>query len=174
MARSIALKLQPQSALAVIVRTSGRAIVVEAHVPIPLAEGESAEVIGQKIATAMARFSPGRAEIVVAVPRADLHWANYDLPPAPADELPDMVQLQAARDVVLADDGLGFDYISLGGDAEHPHRVLGVGLAPLSLNAFATCARRRTSSCSGLCRSRSAGSSSAGGLRPTRARARRR
>ena len=42
--------------------------------------------------------------------------------------------MQAQRDVVLADDGVGFDYVSLHGDEEHPHRMLAVGVSPAQLD----------------------------------------
>jgi hypothetical protein len=108
MARVVAIKLQLQSALAVIVRSSSRTIEAEAVVPVAFADGDSPKVIGEKIAAALAPFSPARAATVVAIPRSELHWANYDLPPAPDAELPELVLLQAARDLVLADDGVGF------------------------------------------------------------------
>jgi hypothetical protein len=133
MARAVALKLQSESALAVVVRASGRGIVVEAVVPVPLADGDPPETVGEKIASALEPFSPGRAPTVVAVPRSELHWANYDLPPSPAGELPDLVQLQAQRDLVIADDGVGFDFVSLHGNEHHPHRVLGIGVSPAQL-----------------------------------------
>jgi hypothetical protein len=133
MAKAVALKLQSQSALAVVVRTSGSGVEVEAAVPVTFAAGDNAKSMGEKIAAALAPFSAGRATTVLAVPRVDLHWANYDLPPAPPEELPNLVAIQGMRDFAIADDGLGFDYLSLDGDHEHPHRVLAVGLGPSAL-----------------------------------------
>src|SRR5262249_20218089 len=109
-------------------------IVVEVIAPVPLDDGDNPQEVGRKVAAALASNGGGRLPTVVAVPRADLHWANYDLPPAPLDELPNLVLMQAQRDVVLADDGVGFDYVSLHGDAEHPHRILGVGMSPAQLD----------------------------------------
>jgi hypothetical protein len=133
MARAIALKLQPQSALAVVVRTSGKGIVVEHAAVAPIADGDAPAAIGQRLANALESSGAGRAPTVVALPRTELHWANYDLPPAPPEELPQLVLLQAQRDLVLADDGVGFDFLSLEGNNEHPHRILGVGVTPLQL-----------------------------------------
>lgn len=130
MPHSIALKLQSHSALAAVVRTGGSAIVVEAAVRIPLPDGATAKAIGSTIAQALAPLHTGRARAVVIIPRADLSWQNYDLPPVPADDLPDLVHLQAQRDLPLADDGEGFDFLPLSGDEQHPYRVLGVGMLP--------------------------------------------
>jgi hypothetical protein len=133
MAKAVALKLQSQSALAVVVRTSGSGIEVEAVVPVTFAAGDNAKSMGEKIAAALKPFGAANATTVLAVPRSDLHWANYDLPPAPPEELPNLVAIQGMRDFAIADDGLGFDYVSLDGDHEHPHRVLAVGLGPNAL-----------------------------------------
>ncbi len=138
MARVVALKLQSPESLAVVARTGGRKIEVEAVVPIPLVDGDDARSTGAKVAAALAPFNAAKLAAVVAVPRCDLHWANYDLPPSPATELPEMVQMQAARDVVIADDGIGFDFLSLHGDEEHPHRVLAVGVSPAHLERIRT------------------------------------
>jgi hypothetical protein len=71
--------------------------------------------------------------MAAVIPRAELFWQNYDLPPSPADDLPDLVHLQAQRDVALADDGEGFDFLPLAGDDQHSYHVLGVGVSPAQL-----------------------------------------
>ena len=130
MTRAIALKLHPDAALAVVVDAAGESIVVAAAVRVPLAEADDANARGQKIAAAIAPFRHGRTLAIAVVPRAELAWQNYDLPPAPADDLPDLVYIQAQRDLPLADDGEGFDFVALSGDEQHPYRVLGAGLLP--------------------------------------------
>jgi hypothetical protein len=129
MARALALKLLPTVATATIVRTGGAEIAVEAVVQIPLLEGVGAKSHGETIAKALARFKLGRTPVAAVVPRTGLYWQNYDLPPVPADDLPDLVHMQAQRDLPLADDGEGFDFVPLAGDAEHPYRVLGLGVS---------------------------------------------
>lgn len=132
MSRVLVLKLQSHDALAVVVR-SGNPIVVEAALRVPLAEGTGARAAGEAIAAAAAPLKLGRVSTVVVIPRSDLSWQNYDLPPSPADDLPDLVHMQAQRDLALADDGEGFDFLPLSGDEEHPYSVVGVGLSPAQL-----------------------------------------
>jgi hypothetical protein len=129
MARALALKLQPGAALAVVVRSGGR-IAVEAARRIALPEGNDADASGRAIAAALAELHIGRMPAVVAVPRSELSIQTYDLPPAPVEDLPDLVHLQAQRDLPLSDDGEGFDFLPLAGDEEHPHRVMAAGLLP--------------------------------------------
>lgn len=136
MSRAVALKLQPNVATATVVRGSGTDISVDAAIRIPLLEGAGAKVHGEAIAQALASLKVGRAAAVVVVPRTGLFWQNYDLPPVPIDDLPDLVHMQAQRDLVLADDGEGFDFVPLAGDEEHPYRVIGLGVSPDQLKYF--------------------------------------
>lgn len=136
MSRALVLKLQAHDALAAVIRSGGATIVVEAAVRVPLAEGADAKSTGAAIAAALAPLKLGRPPTVVVIPRAELSWQNYDLPPSPAEDLPDLVHMQAQRDVALADDGEGFDFLPLAGDEEHPYRVLGVGVLPTQLERF--------------------------------------
>jgi hypothetical protein len=130
MPRTLALKLQPGAALAVVVRSGGGRIAVEAARRISLPEGNDAKASGRAIAAALVEWHVVRLPAVVAVPRSELSVQTYDLPPAPAEDLPDLVHLQAQRDLPLADDGEGFDFLPLAGDEEHPHRVMAAGLLP--------------------------------------------
>jgi len=130
MTRVLALKLESNSALAVIVRTGGERIAVEAATRIPLVEGDDAKSRGRAIAAGLAELKPGRMPVVLVIPRSELSWQNHELPPSSADDLPDLVHMQAQRDLPLPDDGAGFDFVPLAGDEEHPYRVVAVGLLP--------------------------------------------
>ena len=130
MSRVLAIRLQSSGALAIVVRPDGGRIVVEGAATIPLVEGDDAKTRGRAIAAGIAGLRSGRMPTVLVVPRSELAWQNHDLPPAPAEDLPDLVHLQAQRDLPLSDDGEGFDFLPLSGDEEHPHRVIGVGLLP--------------------------------------------
>ena len=129
MTRVVVLKLQQNAFLAAVVRDAG-GLVIESAAAGPLADSASVEAHGQAIKSALGDAIPSRAPTVVAIPRSDLYWQNFDLPPAPADDLPDLVHLQAQRDLPLPDDGAGFDFVLLEGDDQHPHRVVGVGITP--------------------------------------------
>jgi hypothetical protein len=130
MSRALALKLQSDVAMAVIVRNGGGQIAVEVARRIALPEGNDANASGRAIAAALAEWHVGRLPTVVAVPRSELSVQTYDLPPAPAEDLPDLVHLQAQRDLPLSDDGEGFDYLPLAGNEDHTHRVMAAGLSP--------------------------------------------
>jgi hypothetical protein len=128
MSRVLGLKLLPSEAIALVVRSGGERLVIEraARIPLPTGEGSAR---GKAIHSAIAAWKVGRPTAVVAVGRSELTLQNLDLPPMPADDLPDLVHLQAERDVQLSEDGHGFDFLTLAGDESHPYRVLGAGMA---------------------------------------------
>jgi hypothetical protein len=130
MTRVLAIKLQSGAALAMVVRPEGGRVVVEAARHIALVEGDDARTRGRAIAAGIADLRTGRMPTVLVVPRSELSWQNHELPPVPAEDLPDLVHLQAQRDLAIADDGEGFDFLPLSGDEEHPYKVIGVGLLP--------------------------------------------
>lgn len=130
MSRVLAVRLQSASALAVVVRPDGRRIVVEHAAAIPLGDGDDPRTRGEAIAAVIDPWRTGRMPVVLVVPRSELAWQNHELPPVPADDLPDLVHLQAQRDLPIADDGEGFDFFPLTGDEEHPYSVIAAGLLP--------------------------------------------
>ena len=84
--------------------------------------------IGRKLAEALEPHAPGRAKVIVAVGRGALDWQHLSLPPCPADELADVVRLQADRDLGAGDEDLGFDFLPLVGDEHTPYQVLTAAL----------------------------------------------
>ena len=127
MSRTLGLKLSSGEAIAAVVCT-GERLEIERAVRIELPTGDGA-ARGKAIHAALASWKLGRMAAVLAIPRSDLSIQNLDLPPMPADDLPEIVHLQAERDVQLSEDGEGFDFLTLAGDEEHPYRVLGAGMA---------------------------------------------
>jgi hypothetical protein len=135
MNRVLAIRLQPGGALAVLVR-GGTPVVVEHARHITLDAADSPQARGEAIAAALSEWRLGKTPVVVAVPRSELSVQTYDLPPAPAEDLADLVHLQAQRDLPIADDGEGFDFLPLAGDEQHPYRVLTAGLLPAQWKAL--------------------------------------
>ncbi|MBX3432448.1 MAG: hypothetical protein KF847_03925 [Pirellulales bacterium] len=129
MSRAVALQLKSTEAVAVVVAAQATPI-VEAVVRVPLGADDSPRRRGELIAEALAPYRKSRLPAVLAVARDALAWQNFSLPPAPDEDLAGLVLMQAERELSLPADGVGFDFLPLEGDAEHPRRVLGVGLGP--------------------------------------------
>ena len=97
-----------------------------------VAAGSSAseQELGDRLASELSEQLSGKTKAIVALPRGKVQWQHLSLPPCPADELPDLVQLQADRDASVTDDDLGFDFLPLAGDQQHPHQVIAVTISP--------------------------------------------
>lgn len=132
MSQVIVIRWESQALSAAVVRVhSGRAeVVVEVTVPW---DGSEQAGVGQKLAEAFAPHSPGRAPVVVAVAREQLHWQHLSLPPCPEEDLPDLVRMQADNNHSAADDLAGLDFLPLTGDTETPRRVWAISLSPTQL-----------------------------------------
>ena len=106
---------------------------IEAVASVALEKQMDPVAVGRRLAEALAPYSPGRATVVVAIGRSALEWQHLSLPPCPADELPDVVRLQADREQSSTDDDLGFDFLPLLGDEHTPQEVLTVAVEPAEL-----------------------------------------
>lgn len=129
MSRILAVHLKPHEATVVVVRGGAVRPTVEAARRVGLSPDDAPQRRGEILAEAVGELNARKLPVVVALPRDGLLWQNFQLPPAPDEDLPNLVHLQAQRDLPVEDDGAGFDFLPLEGDAEHPRRVLGVGLA---------------------------------------------
>jgi hypothetical protein len=95
--------------------------------------GLSAKQIGSRLAAAMIADFGGKVTTIVAAGRDHVQMKLLALPPAPDDELPDLVRFQAEREFTTLGEGAALDFIPLAGDAQTPRQVLAVALSPAGL-----------------------------------------
>jgi hypothetical protein len=70
----------------------------------------------------------GKVTTLVGVGRDNVQMQLLSLPPAPADELPELVRFQADRDFTALGNEAALDYIPISGDSQSPNQVLAVAL----------------------------------------------
>lgn len=92
--------------------------------------GLSGKQIGARLAAAIHGEVSGKVTTLVGVGRDNVQMKLMTLPPAPADELPEMVRFQAEREFTTLGAEAALDFIPLTGDAETPNQVLAVALNP--------------------------------------------
>jgi Tfp pilus assembly PilM family ATPase len=90
--------------------------------------GLSGKQIGARLAATMSGQISGKVTTLVGVGRDNVQMQLLSLPPAPADELPELVRFQADRDFTALGNEASLDYIPISGDAETPNQVLAVAL----------------------------------------------
>jgi Tfp pilus assembly PilM family ATPase len=131
------LALEWNSAEARLVLASGRGdqVVIEQAFAVEMRPRfetpENSEVdIGERLISALGARGIGRVDTLVAIGRTNIELRQLSLPPAPDDELPDLVRFQAMREFnELADDWL-LDYVPLNDSPDEPRTVLAAAVGP--------------------------------------------
>lgn len=90
--------------------------------------GLSGKQIGARLAAAMGDAVSGKETALVGVGRDNVQMKLMTLPPAPIDELPDMVRFQAEREFTALGTEAALDFIPLAGDATTANHVLALAL----------------------------------------------
>jgi len=122
MRRLIALEWNEEEARLVV--ASGRKGIVrfEQAFAVPLTDAQStgaadspavldAKTIGQKIARAASERGVGQGEVLVALGRSSIELRQLTLPPAPDEELPNLVRFQAVREFNALEDDWLLDFV---------------------------------------------------------------
>jgi Tfp pilus assembly PilM family ATPase len=95
--------------------------------------GLTAKQIGARLAAAMSGHLGGKLTTIIGAGRDHAQMKLMSLPPAPSDELPDMVRFQAEREFTALGSDAALDFIPLSGDAQTPHQVLAVAMSPAGM-----------------------------------------
>ena len=132
MARLLALEWDAKEARVVVAHARGNEVVVEQAVvvPLPEREGGGEAEIGSAIGKALAEHGLSRMEALIAVGRANIELRFLTTPPAPDDELPELVRFQALRQFTTLGDDWPLDYVPLGPNADGGQNVLAAAIAP--------------------------------------------
>jgi hypothetical protein len=95
--------------------------------------GLSAKQVGGRLASAMSQPLEGKVTTIVGAGRDQVQMKLLSLPPAPPEELPDLVRFQAEREFTTLGENASLDFIPLSGDATIQHQVLAVALSPAGM-----------------------------------------
>lgn len=130
MTRFLALEWDSREARVVLARPRGAEVLVEQAFSVELS-GRDGEVedLGSKLVAALRVHDLRRVDTVVAVGRANIELRVLSLPPAPPEELPDMVRFQALKQFSTMGENWPLDYVPLEGVAE-TNSVLAAAIAP--------------------------------------------
>lgn len=140
MPQLLALEWDGSEARVVVAATRGEQPVIEQAFSVSLlprepgdqaAKKEAAEVdVGQRIAAALSARGVGRIETLVAVGRSSIELRQLSLPPAPANELPEMVRFQAMREFNELDESWLLDFVPIDQTPDGPQNVLAAAIGP--------------------------------------------
>ena len=134
MPRYLAIEWDDHELRALVASTTVRNVSIEraAAIALPSEEGKdpSPEVIGKALVDWVREQGLSRCSTLVAVGRASIELRRMSLPPAPDDELPEMVRFQAQREFSSLTEDSPLDFLPLSGDATKPRQVLAAALSP--------------------------------------------
>src|SRR5262245_65905776 len=86
--------------------------------------------IGRRINEALTARGIRRMKTLVGVGRANIELKNLTLPPAPPDELPELVRFQAEREFNTLTDEWPLDFLPIPGETEGALTVLAAAISP--------------------------------------------
>jgi hypothetical protein len=123
MSRAIIIQLASQQIRAVVARSEGSTLHVDAIKTVPIA-GTDITSAEKQLAAALEEHHPAKARVVVAVPSSSIKWQYLSLPPCPPEDLPALVKLQLELEGTRDEEQIGYDFLPLAGHPERPRRVL--------------------------------------------------
>jgi Tfp pilus assembly PilM family ATPase len=98
--------------------------------PMSMSGEHDLGAIGRRISEALAVRGIRRGKTLVAVGRANIELKNLTLPPAPPEELPELVRFQAEREFNTLTDDWPLDFIPLPGESGEALTVLAAAISP--------------------------------------------
>jgi Tfp pilus assembly PilM family ATPase len=132
MARILAIDWDRHEVRGVIVASGPTGASVTGAWAAPLARTDNSALsgreIGQRLAAAITGGVDGKVTTLVGAGRDNVQMQLLSLPPAPDDELPELVRYQAEREFTALGSDAALDFIPITGDSQTPHQVLAVAL----------------------------------------------
>jgi Tfp pilus assembly PilM family ATPase len=135
MSRLLALEWNGSEARLAVASMRGEGVLIEQAFSVELRPrqvgADKSEVdVGARLAAALAVRSLGRLDTLVAIGRTNIELRQLLLPPAPDDELPEMVRFQAMREFNEFDEQWLLDFVPLGDEPDQPRTVLAAAIGP--------------------------------------------
>jgi Tfp pilus assembly PilM family ATPase len=135
MPQFIALEWDGFEARLAVASGRGDQVVIEQAFSVELrprepAQDKSEVDIGARLAAALGARRIGRLDTLVAIGRTNIELRQLLLPPAPDEELPDLVRFQAMREFNELNEDWLLDFMSLGNDPNEPRTVLAAAVGP--------------------------------------------
>jgi Tfp pilus assembly PilM family ATPase len=135
MTRYLALEWNDTEARLAVAGKHDDSIVVEHAFSVSLRSSKPGEGVlpvdcGQRIAAALAARGIGRLEALVAIGRTNIELRQLTIPPAPDEDLPDMVRFQALREFNAMQEDWALDFMPIDDDPAQPRTVLAAAVAP--------------------------------------------
>ena len=134
MPRLLALEWSEDEARFAVASSHGDEVIVEQAYSVnmrpeqPGAEPSPGDV-GQRIAAALAEQKTGRIDTLVAIGRSNIELRQLTVPPAPDEELPEIVRFTAMREFNALEEDWPLDYLPIDDLPDQPRTVLAAAIS---------------------------------------------
>ena len=125
----IAIEFDDQNLLVTAARSGSMRPCITHAVQLPYAE-KSDDEAGQALKKLLQAMGVFKCEGIAIVSRSVTEIRELQVPPAPEDELPDMIRFQARSEFASLDDDWALDYVPLSMTEGNPTQVLAAALTP--------------------------------------------
>ena len=125
----LALEFDDQNLLVTAARPGVTRPCITHAVQLSLAE-KSDEEVGQTLKQQLQEMGVGKCDGIAIVSRSVTEIRELQVPPAPEDELPDMIRFQARSEFASLADDWALDYVPLAITEDKPTQVLAAALTP--------------------------------------------
>jgi Tfp pilus assembly PilM family ATPase len=130
MSNIVAIELNESQLLVACARASARRFQIWQAFQIEIRPDDSDDAIAEKLKRELHQRSINRAEAIAIVARQKVEIREITVPPAPDNELPDMVRFQARNEFSALNDAWSIDYIPFDSAEDKPRRVLAIAISP--------------------------------------------
>ncbi len=130
MSHLIALEIEEDQLLVAVAQTVARRIKIERTFYIKLKEDDSDQENGERLRKWLSSHGVHRADAIAVVSRASAEIRELTIPPAPDNELPDLVKFKARSDFGSLTDNWSLDFVPFKGDPDQPRQVLAAAISP--------------------------------------------
>ena len=130
MANLIALEINKEDILVVAARSSGKRLQFTQIFEIALAADDTESAIADLLKTSLTEKGIPRGDAIVVLGRQQIEMREISVPPAPENELPDMVRFQARNDFSAFNEAWSLDYVPFQCQPDQPQRVLAGAVSP--------------------------------------------
>ncbi len=125
---TVALQFEDDQILVASARMAGKRVEVNHLFAVPI-EGDDSQV-AESLKTRLSKHGLIRSDTIVVVSRANAEMRELTVPPAPNNELPDMVRFIARSEFASLNENWSLDFVPMGDDPSQQRTVLAAGISP--------------------------------------------
>jgi len=134
MPRLLALEWSETEARFAVASSHGDEVTVEQAFSVPMRPEQSGAEpgpadVGQRIAAALAEHKTGRIDTLVGIGRSNIELRQLTVPPAPDEELPEIVRFTAMREFNALEEDWPLDFLPIDDLPDQPRTVLAAAIS---------------------------------------------